>query len=83
MQKEENSFEVSGNSPTQTPWLTAKEAAQYLRVEPRTLLMWARAGNVKGYPLSGLRRITWRFLHSDLDDMLLRPSVALKTRRVN
>ncbi len=64
----------------ETPWLTGQEAASYLKIEPRTLLMWARQGNVKGYILSGTRRQTWRFLHSDLDAMLTGPSVALKRR---
>jgi excisionase family DNA binding protein len=61
-------------------WLTANEAASYLKVEPRTLLMWARQGAVKGYVLSGTRRQTWRFLHADLDGMLHRPSVAMNRR---
>lgn len=65
---------------TQSPWLTATEAAQYLRVEPRTLLMWARQGTVKGYILSGTERITWRFLTADLDAMMHSPSVAMKRR---
>jgi integrase len=51
----------------QLEWLTATEAASYLRIEPRTLLLWARQGKVNGYVLSGTRRITWRFLRSDLD----------------
>ena len=59
----------------QTFWLTAKEAAAYLRVEPRTVLAWARQGKVKGYVLSGTLRQTWRFLHADLDAMLTMPAV--------
>jgi excisionase family DNA binding protein len=58
-------------------WLTAKEAAEYLKVEPRTLLQWARQGKVKGHVLSGIHRQTWRFLRTDLDAMLLGPSIAL------
>src|SRR5713226_5228364 len=61
-------------------WLTAAEAARYLKIEPRTLLMWARQGKVRGYVLSGTRRQTWRFLHADLDAMLLGPSVALNEK---
>ena len=61
-------------------WLTAKEAASYLKIEPCTLLMWARQGKVKGYVLSGTRRQTWRFLSADLDAMLLGPSVALNEK---
>jgi excisionase family DNA binding protein len=63
-------------------WLTASEAAQYLKVEPRTLLLWARQGKVKGFTLSGTRRHVWRFRHVDLDGMLTEPSVALHTKGV-
>lgn len=63
-------------------WLTATEASAYLKVEARTLLMWARQGRVKGYVLSGTRRQTWRFLHADLDATLTAPSVALTKRRI-
>ena len=62
-------------------WLTPKEAAEYLKVEVRTLLMWARSGKVKGYVLSGTLRQSWRFLHADLDAMLTGPSVALEKER--
>lgn len=71
-------------------WLTATEAAHYLKVEPRTLLMWARQGKVKGYVLSGTLRQTWRFRYCDLDtaltanDVLVSdsPSVAPTNRRI-
>jgi excisionase family DNA binding protein len=56
-------------------WLTAKEAADYLKVQARTLLLWARQGKVKGYTLSGTHRVTWRFRAMDLDAMLLTPAV--------
>lgn len=59
----------------ESDWLTAGEAASYLKVKTRTLLMWARAGKVKGYVLSGTDRITWRFRIPDLDAMLLKPAV--------
>ena len=61
-------------------WLTATEAASYLKIKPRTLLMWARQGTVKGHVLSGNRRQTWRFLHADLDATLTAPSVAMNRR---
>jgi predicted site-specific integrase-resolvase len=63
-------------------WLTAKEGASYLKVEPRTLLLWARQGKVQGHVLSGTRRIRWRFLRSDLDAKLTAPSVALTNGRI-
>jgi excisionase family DNA binding protein len=56
-------------------WMTSDEAARYLKVKTRTILMWARSGHVKGYKLSGTRRITWRFLKSDLDATLRAPAV--------
>ena|SRR5713226_305245 len=64
-------FEHSGLSS----WLTAAEAAQYLKVRKRTLLLWVRQGKVKGYPLSGTKRHIWRFLRADLDAILVGPSV--------
>jgi excisionase family DNA binding protein len=61
-------------------WLTAGEAARYLSVEPRTVLVWARQGKLKGFKLSGTKRHIWRFRHCDLDAMLTGPSVALRTK---
>jgi excisionase family DNA binding protein len=52
---------------TSTEWLTAAEAAQYLKIHVRTLLLWARQGKVKGYALSGTQRHVWRFRCDDLD----------------
>ena len=64
-------------SPTipQTDWLTAAEAAQYLRVKARTLLLWARTGKVKAFALSGTQRKVWRFRKADLDAALLESPV--------
>jgi excisionase family DNA binding protein len=59
-----------------TEWLTATEAAEYLKVKPRTLLKWAKAGTVPAHGLSGSKRVTWRFLKSELDAMLALPSAA-------
>jgi excisionase family DNA binding protein len=63
-------------------WLTAAEAAAYLRVDPRTVLAWARQGKVKAYALSGTARHVWRFRAEDLDAILTVP-VVLSTGRVN
>jgi excisionase family DNA binding protein len=51
-------------------WLTATEAAQHLKVKPRTLLLWVNQGKVKGYKLSGTKRHVWRFQREDLDSAL-------------
>ena len=63
-------------------WLTAAEAAQYLKIEARTLLDWARRGKVRAYQLSGTKRHVWRFRTVDLDAILFAPSVALHTKGV-
>ena len=63
-------------------WLTASEAAQHLRVKPRTILKWAKDGKIPGHRLSGSKRVTWRFLKSELDGMLSLPSAAAEQGRV-
>lgn len=60
----------------QCEWLTAAEAAAYLKVRARTLAQWAREKKVPAHRLSGQRRVTWRFLRAELDAMLL-PSSAV------
>lgn len=57
--------------PPQFDWLTAAEAAAYLKVKPRTLLLWVRQGRIPAYALSGTRRRVWRFRKEDLDKFLL------------
>lgn len=42
-------------------WLTADEAAKYLKVKTRSLLLWVRQGKVQAYPLSGTKRRVRRF----------------------
>jgi len=55
-------------------WLTATEAAEYLKVKPRSLLRWVRLGKIKGYTLSGTKRRVWRFRKEDLDSALFKSS---------
>jgi excisionase family DNA binding protein len=59
----------------QSEWLTVAEAATYLKVKPRTLLLWVRQGKVKAFALSGTKRRVWRFRQADLDAALLESSV--------
>lgn len=59
-------------------WITLKEAADYLKVRPRTLALWARQGRVPAHPIPGTQRRVWRFLRSELDAMLTGPSGAQK-----
>ena len=57
-------------------WLTAREAAQYLRVAHRTVLQWAKEGRIPAHRLSGTARVTYRFRAVELDAMLCPPSAA-------
>ncbi len=61
----------------QSEWLTAAEAGAYLKVKPRSLLLWVRQGKVQAYALTGTQRRIWRFRKEDLDAALLsRPVVS-------
>jgi len=60
----------------ESQWLTATEVSRYLKVKPRTVLKWAKEGRIPAHPLSGSKRVTWRFLKSELDAMLALPSAA-------
>ena len=68
----------------QSEWLTAVEAARYLKVKVRTLLLWVRHGKVKAFALSGTKRRVWRFRLQDLDAALVElqvlPSIPLSVR---
>jgi excisionase family DNA binding protein len=69
----------------QSEWLTVKEAANYLKVKPRTLLLWVRQGKMKAFALSGTKRHVWRrFRQVDLDaafqESSVLPSEALSVR---
>jgi excisionase family DNA binding protein len=67
---------MSPTSPN-SPWLNAREAAQYLRVAHRTILEWAKKGLIPAHRLSGTARVTWRFRADELDDaMMAAPSAA-------
>lgn len=68
---------------TVSDWLTTSEAAAYLKVKPRSLLLWVRQGKVKAYALSGTKRRIWRFRKEDLDAALLnRPVVTSESLTV-
>jgi excisionase family DNA binding protein len=54
----------------QSEWLTVAEAANHLKVKPRTLLLWVRQGKMKAFALSGTKRRVWRFRQADLDAAL-------------
>jgi excisionase family DNA binding protein len=56
---------------SQSEWLTTDEAAHYLKVKPRSLLLWTRQGKIKAYVLSGTKRRIWRYRREDLDSTLI------------
>jgi excisionase family DNA binding protein len=61
----------------QSEWLTAREAAAYLKVAHRTILEWAKKGLIPAHRLSGTLRCTWRFRATELDGaMMAAPSAA-------
>jgi predicted site-specific integrase-resolvase len=46
--------------------LDAQEVAQILRMDRRTLIVWARLGYVPAHPLGEGKRKLWRFLEHEL-----------------
>jgi excisionase family DNA binding protein len=52
------------------PYVSAKTAARYLDVKPRTLLEKARKGHIPAYPWGDGARKTWRFKISQLDEWM-------------
>jgi excisionase family DNA binding protein len=58
-------------SPWSIDWLTADEAAAYLKMKGKTFLRQVRLGKINGYCLSGTKRHVWRFRREDLDAALL------------
>lgn len=80
----------SSNVPS-SEWLTAAEAAAYLKVKKRTLLLWVRQGKIPANALSGTKRRVWRFRQFDLDKALMAkpmvccapPAVLNEERRLN
>jgi excisionase family DNA binding protein len=67
----------AATAPQECEWLTADEAAAYLKVRTRSLLRWVRLGHVRAYMLSGSKRHVWRFRKKDLDAALLAKPVVI------
>lgn len=57
-------------------WLTAKEAASYVKIPTRTLLLWTRQGKVQAFALSGTKRRVWRYRRDDFGSVAAEPSCA-------
>jgi excisionase family DNA binding protein len=66
---------MSNQTVLHSEWLTANEAAQYLKVKPRTVLLWVRQGKLQAFALSGTKRRVWRFRKKDLDAALVESAV--------
>ena len=49
-------------------FVDADRAAEFLSIERRMVLDWARAGKLPGHPLGEGQRRVWRFLVSELAD---------------
>jgi excisionase family DNA binding protein len=87
--KQETNFEPEFQLPSayevakRTRWLTANEAAEYLKVKPRTVLKWAKEARIPAHALSGCKRVTWRFLKSELDNAMLSPPSAAGSGRTH
>ena len=67
----------------QSHWLTAREAAAYLKVAHRTILEWAKTGKIPAHRLSGTRRCTWRFRAQELDSAIMAAPSAAKNGEFN
>ena len=50
--------------------LNPQEAARILKMDPRTLVRWARIGYVPAHPMGEGKRKLWRFLEHELLDWL-------------
>ena len=72
-------FALSGSSPptvVEVVWMTAKEAAQYLRCAVKTIYNYKCNGQLRGYNLGGRRKGVLRFKKADLDAFVLGKRVA-------
>jgi hypothetical protein len=49
------------------PFIDAGKAAEFVQLNRKTLLRFAREGSIPAHPLTGNKRRKWRFLLSELD----------------
>jgi excisionase family DNA binding protein len=49
------------------PYVSSDEAAEFLKLNPRTVQRLAREGAIPAHPFGERSRKTWRFLLSELD----------------
>ena len=57
---------VIGNHESE-PFIDPGKAAQFVQLNRKTILRFAREGSIPAHPLAGNRRKKWRFLISELD----------------
>lgn len=57
---------VIGNHGSE-PFIDPGKAAQFVQLNRKTILRFAREGSIPAHPLAGNRRKKWRFLISELD----------------
>jgi excisionase family DNA binding protein len=63
------------------PFVSAREASQFVRLHPVTVQRLARDGTLPGHPVGDGQRRRWRFLLSELGAWLqARESVTAKRR---
>jgi len=51
-----------------SPWLTKAEAADYMRVDARTIDRWASAGRITKHRVAGIQSV--RFSRAELDALV-------------
>ena len=64
-------------------FLNADEAAEVLRMDSRTLVRWARLGQVPAHPLGEGKRRLWRFIENELISWLAERGTPLKKPDAN
>ena len=60
-----NGLASQGDKP-----MDPKAAAEYLRLDEKTVTRWARQGNIPAHPLGEGKRKFWRFLEPELAQWL-------------
>jgi excisionase family DNA binding protein len=59
---------MAAQETTPSPWLTKAEAAEYMRVDPRTIDRWAATGRLTKHRVAGVQSV--RFSRDELDRLV-------------
>ncbi len=62
--------QAGDSSPRYSRPMDPREAAEYLRLDEKTITRWARKGYIPAHPLGEGKRKFWRFLEHELIDWL-------------